>query len=201
MIFFGLSKPKKTVVKPLGMASCPDCREEGYLDVFGYARYFHLYWIPMFSIGKSIRTNCRNCDTTFKGEKMPKAAAIYADELKKEVKIPFWHFSGIGVVVGLIFFMVSIGRNGDKLEAKYLGNPQMNDVYFMNTDDGYTYWKLINIERDTLMFHQSGLYVESIFDISDITKSPMYMGDTLKYSSSDVKWMFDENEIYRIERE
>ena len=201
MIFFGLSKPKKTVVKPLGMATCPNCKEEGYLDVFAYPRYFHLYWLPMFSVGKAVRANCGSCDATFKGKKMPKAAAIYTDELKKEVKIPFTHFIGIGVLIGLILIIIGIGRNGDKQEAEYMASPATNDVYFVESNDGYTLWKLINVQEDTLIFHASGLYVESIFDVSDISEEPIYLGDTLKYRVSDVQMMFDENDIYRIERE
>ena len=201
MIFFGISKPKKTLVKPLGMVSCPDCKEEGYLEIFGFARYFHLYWIPMFSVGKAVRVDCRSCETTFKGKKMPKAAMIYAEDLKQEVKTPIWHFTGLGVLVGLISLFIIMGRNGDKLEAKYMGNPQVNDTYFLSLENGYTYWNLIEIEADTLTFESPNVYVESIFDTGEIQEIKDLPMDTIRYSRSDIKWMFDEKDIYRIDRE
>jgi hypothetical protein len=132
---------------------------------------------------------------------MPKAAMIYAEDLKQEVKTPIWHFTGLGVLVGLISLFIIMGRNGDKLEAKYMGNPQVNDTYFLSLENGYTYWNLIEIEADTLTFESPNVYVESIFDTGEIQEIKDLPMDTIRYSRSDIKWMFDEKDIYRIDRE
>ena len=159
MIFFGLSKQKQNVTQHLGPSTCPNCKEEGYLHAFAYPRYFHLYWIPMFSIGKRSGAICDNCGTTFKGKKLPKSAMIYTDDLKKEVKIPIWHFSGIAVLVGLIALIVGVGLSDDKQQTEYIEEPKVNDVYSLKTNDGFTRWKLIGIEEDSLIIHTLGICI------------------------------------------
>ncbi len=201
MIFFGISKSKKRVHKPLGMSSCPNCQEEGYLRAFAYPQYFHLYWIPMFPLGKGVRAECMNCEMEFKGKKMPKAASVYADELKKSVKTPFSHFTGLGILTVLVLFIISIWNSTDKETTKYLQDPQVNDIYLMDLTEGYSYWKLIEIENDTLSFHTSNLYTESIFDIDKLAKTGIYTGDTIKYNYPEVKGMLEGDDLYKINRD
>ena len=202
MILFGYSDPPKQLdqsfaQKPLGMASCPNCREEGYLWAFAYARYFHIDSMPIVSIGKTVRANCMNCGTEFKGKKLPKSALVYAKELKRKVKIPFWHSAGLSIVIGSILLFVIVDPYIKKLDAKNIQNPKVNDVYHMDLTEGFSAWKIIDIKDDTLIFHTYGIYFDSSVDLYEID---VYTGDTIKYHHEKIKEMFLGEDITSIRR-
>lgn len=202
MALFGYSGLPKQVdqsfaEQPLGMASCPNCHEEGYLWAFAYARFFHIDSMPVVSIGKTVRANCGNCGTEFKGKKLPKSALVYAEELKQKVKIPLWHSGGLGIVIGtLLIFAIAIPYF-DKLDAKYMQNPKVNDVYHMDLNEGFSAWKIIDIKNDTLTFHTCGTYFDSSVDLYEIDD---YTGDTVKYHHKKMKGMLVGKEVHSIRR-
>ncbi|MEM9361079.1 MAG: zinc-ribbon domain-containing protein [Bacteroidota bacterium] len=67
ILFFG-TRPGKSITKSLVHASCPYCHQEGTLTAVSQPMYFHLFWIPLFTISTKQYVECSHCKKVFTKE-------------------------------------------------------------------------------------------------------------------------------------
>lgn len=81
---------------------CTNCGEQtGYTMSF-FAKYGHVFWIPMFPIGKVSVAECNSCKRTFAEEEYSETLLGCRTELKPRAKSPIWNWAGL-MIIGLIF--------------------------------------------------------------------------------------------------
>ncbi|MGQ1784993.1 MULTISPECIES: zinc-ribbon domain-containing protein [unclassified Saccharicrinis] len=85
--------------------TCPNCNEKGGIVNSYYGRYFHLFWIPTFSLGKKGASQCSKCNHIFEPKHMSENIERQYKEMKCEVKLPLWHFSGLIIIVLIAVIM------------------------------------------------------------------------------------------------
>jgi hypothetical protein len=103
MIFYG-SKASRMGDMHISGTNCSFCGAQTNQHVSVFGKYAHLYWIPLFPIGKTAVAECSICKHTapqkeFSGELRRKYEA-----LNNDVKRPVWHWSGLGIIGVLIIF-------------------------------------------------------------------------------------------------
>lgn len=77
---------------------CRNCKVFD-LDIKVYQRYFHILFIPYFPLGrKTVTGNCSNCGKSINEIEM-------LQEFGKKTKTPFYIFSGLILIAGLILFL------------------------------------------------------------------------------------------------
>ncbi|MEM8847234.1 MAG: zinc-ribbon domain-containing protein [Bacteroidota bacterium] len=64
ILFFG-TRPGKSVTKGLVHTSCPHCHQVGTLTAVSQPLYFHLFWIPLFTLKTMRYVECSHCKKVF----------------------------------------------------------------------------------------------------------------------------------------
>lgn len=107
MIIFGLRASNIGSVK-VENSHCEYCKNSGTQNITDFGRYFHIFWIPMFPLGRKTFGECTHCKRTIKKKEFDSdLKKLYADN-KSSIKRPVWHWSGlilIGLLIALIFIL------------------------------------------------------------------------------------------------
>ena len=110
MLFFFGVKGKSVHSELIKDQACMHCQQRDTTYANFISRYFHLFWIPVFPVGKKAVSVCSHCKQALAKKEMPVEYRTAVKNLKSKAKIPVWHFSGliIGVILILFFFALII---------------------------------------------------------------------------------------------
>lgn len=178
---------------------------------FSYAisnNYFHLFFIPTFPIGKSVGLVCPVCKTVSRDSEIN---APFRNELKaqnkEKIKVPFYHFAGLGLIVFFVFYCIYNSKAEAKLTREYLNSPKAGDLYELKLKErSYTVYRLKTANKDTLRFipnryettSAAGLidleYKDSTFDQSNFNLPDMVI------LREKAKEMLNNGELLQIKR-
>jgi len=176
MIIYGTGA-KDLGSKKIPGAICPSCESQN-VSIVGIAKYFDVFWIPMFPYSKKVHPVCTNCDLVIDKADIDQRTANKINLEKKSFKIPFYLFSGLIIIACIILYGIYTSFEHDKEIADNLKNLQPNDVLvFENDDKTYSYGKIITISADTLFFNFSNYVFEGGSPDED-----HYLTDKEKYS-------------------
>jgi hypothetical protein len=201
MIFYG-SKATHLTSDILYDVTCPHCGTKGETQGAVYARYAHIYWIPLFPMSKKATSECKHCLRTYvEGADVPTLQPAY-DELKSRVKTPIWHWAGSALIgFGVIMSMISGNENATKRQ-QLVGQPQVGDVYHVKMTDGnYTTMKVKAINGDSVSMFLNDMSVNKLSGISKLEDATHYNDfSTENYAKTQLKTMLAKNEIVEIKR-
>ena len=109
MIIFGLRASNIGSVKVDG-SSCSYCENSGTQNITQFGKYFHIFWIPVFPIGKSTFSECVHCKRTIRKKEFSSELKRMYDHSKSEIKRPVWHWTGL-ILFGLLiaaFYILTV---------------------------------------------------------------------------------------------
>jgi hypothetical protein len=107
-MIFG-TKIKLLVTQLLSGIICPHCKA-GELYAVVYQKLAHIFWMPVFPLGKTGATSCAHCKQVLKEAEMPAEIKQAYAQQKSSAKTPITAYWGIAVLV--ILFL--IGKFADK---------------------------------------------------------------------------------------
>lgn len=86
---------------------CDYCEQDNTQRIAVFGKYAHVFWIPIFPIGKKALAECTHCKRTIEQKEFsPELKSLY-QENKKMAKRPIWHWLGLGIF-GLLVALISI---------------------------------------------------------------------------------------------
>ncbi len=100
MIIYGTGS-KDLGEKFIPNEKCPHCGEYNKIHVHGIARYFDVFWVPIFPFSKKIEVFCHGCENEIKKQLISTSLQNKIDLEKSSFKLPVYLFSGL-IVIGLI---------------------------------------------------------------------------------------------------
>ena len=81
------------------LAECAHCGQRGTQQMAVFGRYAHVFWIPLFPIGKVAVAECMHCKRTLrKKEFSPELKRKYAEQSGR-IGRPVWHWAGLAIVL------------------------------------------------------------------------------------------------------
>ncbi len=159
MIVYGWNS-KHLGEQKLEGATCPNC-EGNSIHAQGQAKYFHVFWIPLFPYGKKLTAHCDSCGETFSKKGMTPKMKDKLGLVKSAFKTPIYLFSGsvlIAAVVGWIFYSASKHKENVALTIQDL---QPDDVLlFKGNGRNYNFAKITEHRSDTVFFVNGNYYYE-----------------------------------------
>ena len=198
MIIYG-SRASKVAQESL-FDKCPVCGHTSTLDIYVYRKYAHVFWIPLFPIGKTGYCECSHCSRVWKKEQMPDNINQAYYNLAKQAKRPWWMFSGLGLIVVLI---VLVTINSQAIEArnkKLILDPQRGDVYEIKLhDNSYTLYKVAHVIGDSAYLQYNDYETDKRSGLDQMKKKP-YSEIQMGFSKTELKLMLDKGEILNINR-
>lgn len=193
LIFFGTRRIRIRTFTDVS-TPCPIC-EEYHKQCSIYQPCFHIFWIPVFPIGrKYIITTCSKCNSQYKIVQHPELSAT---------RTPIYMFSVLILFAVIIAFSFFSAHRSSKKTAEYIQNPAVGDIYLMrDTIDGDRYYyfsKIFLIENDSV-FMQTSAYNYSKYT-SSMDKKDYYVEEYLyPVHKDDLKKWHDKKMIRKIER-
>ena len=174
---------------------CDKCNDFGQRFSV-YQDYFHLFFIPLFPLGKkTIQSVCLKCNDRFNEEKKNYYLSI--------TRTPIYLYTGL-ILFALMIISIVIGNaNTQKQKAAFVANPMINDVYQIREGEGksrtYYFLKVKNIDSDTLELLHS--YFEYYSYISSMSDSDYFVTDEFfRVAKSEIKDYLDKGMLNAVER-
>lgn len=200
MIIYGWRASKRKTEEAPGQI-CENCQSENSTFLVVLSRYVHIFWIPFFPIGKTVKSVCHNCKAELKAKKMNPELKEYAIQLKNETSIPKWQFLGLGLLGIFILLTVYFGMRSDAEKAAFFSDPQINDVYEYKVFDGYySTMRIFDMVGDSIMFEDNEYGIDKKYSLSQIEHDTSYQGMFSTYHKDELKEMFDNEDIFDIKR-
>lgn len=153
MIVYGWNA-KNIKQAPLENYVCTNCQQKQSVIVI-FAKYVHIFWIPVFPYKKTAVIVCTNCKHETEENNIELGTKGAIQQLKAAVPIPKYLFSGLALILLAIAFFTYQGiQNGEK-EKAYLNDPKTGDIYFLKNEKEagpYKYYlmKVRKVEGDSL---------------------------------------------------
>jgi hypothetical protein len=155
MIIYG-TKAKQLKQETLFSEKCASCEKQNVVDMFIIQRWFHVFWIPFFPIGKVGVSQCSHCKNMLKEKEMTPQLRMAAANLKSQSKTPLFTFIGLALLIVLISFTVVENQKDNARDAALVKQPRPGDVYEIRTTDGkYTMYKVAKVNKDTAFVYIS----------------------------------------------
>lgn len=200
MIIYG-SKAVHLKTAQSKTATCPSCGTQGSLTISVFRKHAHVFWIPLFPIGKKGVSQCQHCKNVLETKEMPEPTKREYENLKNETKGPIWQFAGLGVIAILIAWGSYASGEDKKLELEYIKSPQIGDIYEYKIETGsYSTLKVVSVTNDSVFVSPNEYEISRMSKIYKIDKPENYSGVSYGFLNSKIKEMYDSGEIFDINR-
>jgi len=206
MIIFG-TRGRVLKSKEIISYDCEHCNSKNTVTFSVIARYFHIFWIPIFPTSRKVISQCSHCkQVLYKNQMSAKMKQDYASEAAN-FKRPLTHFFGL-FLIGLFFCQVIFFVCKNSLnENEYLKNPKIDDIYKIQKNNVYTFYKVSEVKGDTVIFKTHKMLVEKYSGLSELSKKYKddYSDEKIKFTKDQIKSMQDNTKsdfgkIYNIDR-
>ena len=183
--------------------TCASCGTPGSIQMTLFQRYAHIFWIPLFPIGKVGVTECSHCRQVLEKKAFSRNLNTSYEVMKSKTKTPVWTFSGLAVLTVLIAWGVVTGKQNDERNAALILVPQQGDVYEVKKEDKqYTLFKVESVVGDTVLVLLNEYETNKVTGLSDIKAKgeEAYDAEALPILKADLKAMLEKGEIIDIDR-
>ncbi|AIY13239.1 zinc-ribbon domain-containing protein [Cellulophaga baltica] len=181
---------------------CPNCEEKGSLLISVYRKHAHIFWIPIFPLGKSGASHCKNCKQALRSSEMPEHLKHEYQKIKKEVKGPIWQFSGMFIALFVLVFAGFASQNNKKLEQEYLNQPMAGDIYeYRVANKQFSTMKVIEVDTDSVFIALNDFEISKASRIYKIDKPENYPDVVYGFSKQEITAMYSSGKIFDINRE
>ncbi|HTL07161.1 MAG TPA: zinc-ribbon domain-containing protein [Chitinophagaceae bacterium] len=183
--------------------SCPNCGTKNSVEMHVFQRYAHIFWIPLFPIGKTAVSQCNHCKQVLQLKQMPPGLVNTYDRLKAESKTPVWTFAGLALFAILISLGILTDKNRHQRNAKLILSPQNGDVFEIKTKDNqYTLYKIEQVNKDSVLVLMNNYETDKLTGLSQLReKGPSaYSEAAYPFSKAELKTMLEKGEIVDIDR-
>lgn len=176
--------------------TCSHCNT-GKLNLVYTGSYFHIFWIPIFPLGKKGMTQCPHCKQTLTERELAPQSRSYVNSQKSSAKTPLTHFSGL-IIIGVLILSIFLINAFDKTGG-YIRNPKIGDVYQVkgNAENQFVLWKVTAVEGDTVVFATHSQYNLVQADINEQTVfgklDEKFTDSRLKMAKRNIKSMTQNN--------
>lgn len=181
--------------------ACPKCGTTGSLVFSVFRRHAHIFWIPLFPIGKVTVCQCQHCQAVMKSGEMigdvRKQARLFANSAKG----PIWQFAGLAIIAILIVKGMITSQITAKEEKAYLEVPVKGDVYqYKISSSEYSTMKVMGVTKDSVFLLANDYSVNKSSGFYKISKEENYTNSFFALSKGDLEEMYTDGKIIGVIR-
>lgn len=210
-LFFG-TRQKVRAGSLLDETPCKKCSCDVHSS-YGIIQYVHLFWVPLFIIGREVGAVCVNCENVLEEKQFTKEGIKL---LRKTVFTPLntllYHLGGACLV--LFFAMAFISLQSTRKEtAERIMNPRIGDIYHVDMKSieelpygkPFVALKIVKVNNASLVFRQSSKSYSRAWKIphhlSERSREKnFYKTETVKLSNATITSLHEKDAIKRIYR-
>ena len=181
--------------------TCPKCATKDSLIFSVFSKHAHIFWIPLFPIGKTGFAQCKYCNHEMEKKEMPDHVRKAFLVAKGDTNVPIWQFSGLILIAGLAVFGYFQGKEYKKEELTRINAPKVEDVYKYKTEGGnYSTMKISSITEDSVFVRFNDYETNKKSGVKEINILANYSELNYGMSKEDVKKQYAEGKIYDVIR-
>ena len=200
MIVFG-SNSSHLKFEHLNEAVCPHCQSQDVIDINVFGRYAHIFWIPVFPMGKTGTTSCQHCKQTLKEKEMPSEFKQAFKHFKGSLKTPVWHFSGLIIIALFVGWSIYAGKQNQVKNDSSIANPMVGDVYEVKTNDEYySLLKVTRVGEEQISIVSNKFEVSRTSKLQLIDKEDNFQGETFEMDKDRVLELYQTGDIIDVKR-
>lgn len=202
MIVYGVKN--KELAKETVFEKCPHCGTQNSVELHVFQKYAHLFWIPLFPMGKTGISQCDHCKQVLKLKEMPSSLILSYDNLKSQTKTPVWMYTGLVLFVLLIGVGMFNEGEKNKKNAQLILAPKNGDVYEIKTKENqYTLYKVDAVEGDSVFVVVNNYETNRSKGISELKRKgdTAYSIEQYLFMKKELKSMLEKGEIRDIDRQ
>ena len=200
MIIYGTRSQHLKSSQPPSMV-CPHCGQTGTTVLSVYSKYAHIFWIPIFPVGRTAYSQCAHCKQVLEQNKMSPELQRESNNLKAQTRTPIWQFAGVVLIAALVGFSMYASGQAAKDRQEYIANPMTGDIYNIKTEDkNYTTFKIVSVTADSVFVSPNKYETDKSTGIYKINKAENYLDESYGISRSTLKQMLQDDTIYGIDR-
>lgn len=184
--------------------NCTQCETNTSMIYSIFGQYAHIYWIPLFPYKKKTFVECSNCKKTFD-------KYTFTDEIKSKIKrenekngnsrYPFWMFSGVIIIAGLIGYSYLNDILVDNEEDKLIKDPKIGDIYHVRLFNGhFSSFRIDKVQRDNLDITLNDYETDLMSSVDEINISENFTNQKINISPLRLYSLYKQDTIYTIER-
>ena len=183
-------------------SACSHCGKTHAISAFVYSSYFHIFWIPIFPLGKYVATQCGHCKQVLKEKEMPPALKLDTLSLMQQSKTPIKSYAGVLLFVGLIVFAGVLAATHAKDTEEYAQQPSIGDRYYFKLQNGdNSTMKLHIVSADSLFFFDNNYTTTKKIWLAKIDRKENYdISKVVSYSKTEIAGMLKDETIFQIKR-
>ncbi|MCA8829291.1 hypothetical protein [Hymenobacter pini] len=199
MIIYGY-RSSHLLTEPVA-GECLACSGTNTLRMSVFGRYAHVYWIPLFPIGKVGASECGHCRQVLKPKEMDGSLRQTFQELKNRSRVPLWHFVGLAALVALACWLLVKNSNDQRANQSFITTPHKGDIYHVRTNNGhYSLWKVQDVTGNAVKLLANNYEIDNETKVQELNRPENYATDPLELTRYDLKIMLDKQEIVDVER-
>ena len=103
MIIYG-RKPIKLNNPQKQACDCASCNSEKSFWFYFFLNTYHIYWIPLFPLGKYGYSQCSKCYEILYDVQMPEPVKSEFNENYKQLKTSMGYKIGLATLIGLVIY-------------------------------------------------------------------------------------------------
>ena len=198
MIIYG--SRSKQLAKEILIEKCPHCGTQNSIDMHVFQKYAHVFWIPLFPLGKQGVSQCDHCKQVLKSSQMPSSLLTSYENLKATTRTPFWMWIGLALL-GFLFVSIAMDEKEKTDHSKtYIKDLKVNDILQSKVEEGYTRYKVKGVKGDSVFIVQNKYFVPtSRFDKLSNSDANFYEeGEAV--SKKELEEKFNKKEILDVIR-
>ncbi|MDR1221937.1 MAG: hypothetical protein LBL07_03540 [Tannerella sp.] len=177
MIIYGY-REARLQTKTFEDGFCTACGQKGTLTATVFSRHAHIMWVPLFPFYKRMVIRCQHCGKEFQLKETPEILHSRLYEFKKSQKPPFWQWVGLLLFIVFIFNIILSVQLDNKKRESFYKSPQLNDVYCLKYDEGYSLMYIDEIRDDSVFFITNDYVAEKHSNAKKLHRPDFYDADT-----------------------
>jgi len=201
MIIYG-SRATHLKSGQLPSATCPNCQTKGSLTASTFGRHAHIFWIPLFPMGKIGVFECQHCHKGFKKKELGEDGKMEYKNFLGDVKTPLWKYSGLALITLFIAWMTYSDKRKEEKVSVLVEKPAMYDKYTFKTEgNSYSTFKIVEVFDDSVYINQNDYEIDRLSAIYKIDKEENYPSDIYVVSKAEMQSLYEAGDIVDIERD
>lgn len=201
MVSYGIKA--KALVTETVVEKCPSCGKMNTVELTVYQKYFHIFWIPCFPVGKKGVSECGHCKQVLEQKQMPEALKLAYSNLKAQTKTPIYMFAGLFLIAVFGIVLANSIQNDKKKNAAYIETPQAGDIYEIKDENRmYTLYKAKKVIGDTVFVQLSNFQTNKRSGLREINKpdADAWSTEAVPITKPQLLEMLERGEIIDVER-
>ena len=197
MIIYG-SRETTLKTKNFEEHDCTNCGQKGTICCTGFSRHAHIFWIPLFPYYKRKVVWCSNCEEEFRMDELSPELQAEVKEFSRKNKTPFWQWVGLLLITVSIVTALIDGRRGVNNTEKFFNSPEINDVYCVKLDEGYSLMYICDFNEDSVFFISSDYVSSKMKDVEKLHNPKYYELDQIYgFSREELDEYYKDNDFIK----